>query len=174
MKSCPYRREYVFKQCQIKSCSNYNEITPSNCLKLDRVRPEGAKIISDAEINLYKFGGQISTRLVQMKRKSAIARVKRMLVLNSFLTHIKEKYGAAPHGVFINRLLKKLEQRYPLRIKELGWENWMWEYLLDEEEWERFISTSGSQEKFGVHSLLRLKIDAYEKVLRKFNSGSTK
>lgn len=173
--TCPFRSDYRFHVCPIKSCAQNTTATASGCLQIDRVRPEGAKIISDAEITLYKYGKKISPRLVQIKRKKAVGRVKRILILHRYIAHIKDRYGHLPHGRFTIRILKSLERRYPLHVKELQFENWMWEYFLDEEEWASFSSKLEEEcRSLLPFNLLHIKIAAYEYILSKFNGEAIK
>lgn len=151
--SCPYVEWYKFLRCRVKTCKNYNKQTGCRCLALDRIRPEGNKVISDAELNLYKYNSKESTRNVQVKRKRAIKRVKSLLVLKEYVEFIRDNYPAG--GVWDSATVRKLESRYPLNISKLGWKNWMWEPLLDSEAWEKFCNTkSGECTEIGIHNML--------------------
>ena len=172
-KQCPYVSWYQFNQCSIKSCKQHTTEAPHHCLAVDRIRPEGTKVISDAEIHLYKYkDDKISTRLVQMRRKNATDRVRNLLVLHAFIEHIRENKESG--GVFTTPSLTRMERRYPLRIRKLNWQNWMWEYLLDDATWKSF-RTGKSKElaEIGLDQLLCIKLTKLEKLLQDFNTGVT-
>ena len=137
-------------------------MTAHRCLAVDRVRPEGNKVISDAEINLYRLDGRENTRQVQVKRKRAVKRVKSILVLREFIAFIRNEYKSG--GVWKTATIRKLESRYPLRVEQLGWENWMWEFFLDVAAWEKFCSQSqgGECSEFNLHTLLSTKLETIE------------
>ena len=165
--SCPIVTWYHFHRCDIKSCKNHTTETKHCCLELDRKKPEGAKQFSDAELNLYKYKHrQISTRLVQVHRKNAVQSVKRILILHKFIVWISENFE--PSGSpFTYVGMRKLEQRYPLRIRRLGWRNWMWEYVLDESIWARFTKVyEGECSGFNVHQLLGIKLERFESLIQ--------
>ena len=146
MSRCPYIDWFEFEQqCPIKTCKNNTLMTPSGCIELDRVRPAGAKYISDAELNYYKGVKTASRtdRCISMKRKEAVENVKSILVLWHFLMYIQEKYGK--HEKFCSAVVTptmvELEKEYPLNIQDLHFKNWMWHYLLNEEVLEEFKKT---------------------------------
>ena len=169
IKTCPYVEWYQFKVCTIKSCKNFNTVTPSRCLAVDRIRPEGTKVISDAELNLYKFPESgLSTRVIQIKRKRATDRITSLLLLSRFIEYIKENFEEG--GVFTTPIINEAETKYPLNIPKLGWENWMWEYLMDESVWEAFCKKVGGQSKeFPVQRLLAMKLVTFEKLCKQYN-----
>lgn len=140
VRQCVYVPWYRFVMCTIDSCKNYTEALPCRCLAIDRKQPEGTKIISDEELRYYKFNGQsISTRLVSMKRKAAINRVKSVLILREYIQHIQKTYGVAgQQAVFQHKELRDREANFPLKIKMLGFQNWMWEYLVDSKVYDSF------------------------------------
>lgn len=153
----------------MKTCKNFTEATTSKCLAIDRVKPEGAKPISDAELNLYKMrDAQISTRLVQVKRKKAVDRVKHMLALKRFVDFIAEnKIGG---GRFDYEELIEAENEYPLKVGRLGWRNWMWEYLLDADVWNEFLTqNAGECATYSVAQLLALSSTEYELLVNVLN-----
>lgn len=139
-------------------------------MEVDRKRPEGTKVISDAELNLYKMGGRgISTRLVQIHRKSATQSVKAILILKEYIDYIERNFDDG--CVFDKAELLQLEKEYPLKIKRLGWRNWMWEYILDEKLWGKFAEAKGGECKdFSIHQLLSISLARFEKLLQDFNS----
>lgn len=167
--SCPYVQWFEFKKCTIRSCKNYNDITENKCLAIDRIKPEGAKIISDAELHLYKLKDlNISTRLVQIKRKKFVDRVKQIVILFEYINFIKKnKIGG---GVFTKQCLIDLEKEYPLKLKRLGWENWMWEYALDLDVWNEFVTKSpGECKEFELYQIFAVKQSRFDKLLSEFN-----
>lgn len=168
--TCPYVPWYQFLRCRIATCKNYNTLTPCRCLGIDRVKPEGTKIISDAEIHLYKFKGTgISTKVVQLKRKRATLRVKAILTLREFIQYIKDTYKGG--AVWSTPSIRSLESSYPLKLSLLQWENWMWEYLLDETVWKEFLGRQdGECRDLNLHNLLAVSLSKYEKLLREFNN----
>lgn len=155
---CPYQQWYVFKKCTIKSCKNWSPKTATSCLAIDREQPTGSKAISDSEIHLFKFAHEgISTRMVSMRRKRAVTRVKCILTLKAFFDFIKTNYnGVDRHLVFRDELLQTKELDYPLKVKRLRFENWMWPMIVDEECYTRFkrMSLDGELNEFGLAELL--------------------
>lgn len=144
--SCVYNDNYKFAKCGVVRCKNYNTVTPTNCLALDRVRPDGSKVISDDEIRLYKFTGvKISTRTVSTMRKRYVARVLNMLALAEFIKYIRtNKKKPASEESIPSALCRKIEVRYPLKHVELEFESWMWKHLMDESLWKAFNMYKGS------------------------------
>jgi len=49
--------------------------------------------------------------------------------------------------VFVTASIALAEAAYPLKIKKLGWENWMWEYVFDACSWTSFAESLGSDGK---------------------------
>lgn len=167
--SCPYVDWYQFTSCTIKTCKNYTEQTARKCMAIDRVRPEGAKVISDAEIHMYKLHeAGISGRLVQIKRKKAVDRIKCMLILFKFINYLR--LNKENGGMFNTPLLLEVEESYPFKINRLGWENWMWEYLLDETVWKEFLhGASGECNDYPLHQIISLKPVKFERLIAEFN-----
>lgn len=172
--TCPIVPWYQFKQCDIATCKNHTKETARCCLELDRKKPEGTKQFSDAELNFYKFKDKgISTRLVQIHRKNAVQNVKAILALKKFIEWIADNFQ--PGGTFNYPDFRALEKESPLRIKRLGWKNWMWEYVLDDQVWSRFVARlDGECRTFEVHQLLGLKLGRYEELLRQFQQPKHK
>lgn len=166
---CPLVDWYQFKKCTIKTCKNHTSITKHGCLEIDRKKPDGLKYISDAELNLYKMGTHgISTRLVQVHRKAALHSVKAILILREYIEYIGANFTAG--GVFKTPEVLLLEQQYPLKVARLGWQNWMWEYLLDEKLWRTFAEKgSGECGEFHIYQLLSIKLSRFEKLLHELN-----
>lgn len=168
MKTCIYVPWYKFKQCEVRTCKNWTDKTTHKCLAVDRVRPEGSKIISDAEINYYKFAEQgISSRLIQIKRKKATSRVEAIIMLSEFIKFIKENCESG--GVFKTQVSDRMEARYPLKFKKVGFENWMWEYLTDEKVLDAFYRKCRPANKLPVHIMLRMKLVSYVKLIKQLN-----
>jgi hypothetical protein len=168
--TCPLVDWFKFHKCTLKTCKNFTIQTQHHCLEIDRKKPEGTKIISDAELNFYKLSDrQISTRLVQIHRKNAVLDVKMILVLKAFIEYIEENFEGG--GRFNKPEMLMAENTYPLNISRLGWRNWMWEYLLDEAVWRKFADRTGGEcAEFSVHQMLNIKLGKYEKLLAEFNS----
>lgn len=152
---CVYVSWYQFKQCTIRTCRNYTAATSSHCLAIDRAQPLGNKIISDAELHLFKFGSAgVSTRLISIKRKKAVARVKAMLILNEFIEYIRGRFKP-DERYWSNPLVEQLELAYPLRVMRLGYMNWMLPYLTSEKTYTKFATKKGGEcGAFKVHTLL--------------------
>jgi hypothetical protein len=171
--TCPIVHWYKFKKCDINTCKNYTQETHSHCLELDRRKPDGTKMYSDAELNLYKFKERkISTRLVQMYRKEAIDKVKAILVLQKYIVwldgHFKERRK------FKHEELRNIERKYPLKIRRLGWRNWMWEYALNQDVYKRFRSgLSGESSELDVAQVFSLSFEKYQH-LSTLTKGSRK
>lgn len=152
---CVYVSWYKFKQCTIRTCRNYTAATPSHCLAIDRVQPLGNKIISDAELHLFKFGAAgVSTRLISIKRKKAVARVKAMIILNEYIEYIRSRFKPDDR-YWSNTLVEQLELAYPLRVMRLGYMNWMLPYLTSEKTYAKFATKKGGEcGAFRIHTLL--------------------
>jgi uncharacterized protein YeeX (DUF496 family) len=130
-------------------------------LGIDRVVPVGNKIISDAELNLYKYKTPVSTRLVAMNRKKAIDRVKMVLVLNKFLEYIRD-IGKAGNLEYIIEAVQEMESAYPLKLKRLQFQNWMWPYLVDVMIWRTFLeSNPGECKDFSIYAVLDVSKEKY-------------
>ena len=146
--NCVYVPWYQFRHCNVTSCKNHSASVRHGCLAVGRKIPEGTKVISDEEIRLYKFPKRkVSTRLTSMKRKDATDRVRAVLVLREYLKYIREEFyvsGVQPH--FTHPSLLKRENRKPLNLKYLGFENWMWEHVLDETTFRSFQRRKGGGE----------------------------
>ena len=168
--SCIYEEWYKFVKCEVSTCKNHTTLTRSNCLAVDRIRPEGTKIISDAELNLYKFAGQgLSVRFVQMKRKFAVDRIVAMMVLKEYIEYIRITYKSG--GVFNTESMLKAETMYPLKIRKLGFENWMWEHLLDEDVWKKFCDKKQVKtENISIRIILAMKIKTFNRLLHQFEN----
>ncbi len=152
---CVYIDWYKFKQCTIRTCKNYSSGTVTRCLAIDRVQPMGNKIISDAELHLFKFPGTgVSTRLISIKRKKAVTRVKCILILQKFIEYIR-LYHEPDERYWSGKLVERLELDYPLRVMRLGYMNWMLPYLTSRKTYAKFASKNGGEcEAFKIHTLL--------------------
>ena len=126
-------------------------------------------MISDAEINLYRLDSKENTRHVQVRRKRAIRKVKSILILREFVEFIRTNHTEG--GVWTGTNVHKLEASYPLRLTKLGWKNWMWEYFLDAEVWDKFCSTTkgGECSEFGLHTLLSTKLETIAALYKELN-----
>lgn len=158
---CPYIGWYRFKECNITTCKNFTTKTASRCLGIDRKAPSGNKVISDAELHLFKFPeDDVSTRLVSMRRKRAITKVKCILSLNGYLNHLRMKYeGTAEQSrEYRAPAIGVAESSYPLKIGRLRFKNWMWKLLLSEKEYAAFAQSGGGGEclEFELHDLLSM------------------
>lgn len=159
--SCPYTEWYKFRRCCVRTCKNFTEKTRTRCLGIDRVVPEGNKLFSDAELNLYKFNTQISTRYVSIKRKRAIERTKMLLTLHKFIDHLEHNRSLSRKPISSEQLTE-LENRLPLKISKLHFKNWMWPHLTNPDVWKKFVHTkNGECKEFHVHRLLYLTAEKY-------------
>ncbi len=158
LNTCVYVGWYRFKRCGIKTCKNYTSRTENGCLALDRQAPIGNKIISDSELNLFKFHEDgISTRAASQKRKKAVNRVKGILALRGYIEHIHQKYRISLNSElrFTDPLLLGARKVYPLKVKRLGFKNWMWPLLLNEREYKAFAEKKGGEiAQIALHELL--------------------
>lgn len=144
--TCVYVEEFRFRVCEIKTCKNWSSVTNTKCLAIDRVQPVGNKIISDAELHLYKYSAEnVSTRLISLKRKRAITRVQTLIVLNTYIEFIQETCRPRRGKVYDTELMRELESVYPLRIKRLQFKNWMWPHLASKKVWKKFVELKGGQ-----------------------------
>lgn len=158
LNQCTYVEWFRFKQCTIRSCKNWTIITQSRCMAIDRVQPAGAKIITDAELHMYKYPTQkVSTRLVAMKRKKALLRVKSVLILKEYVSHLYLKYLDTRQRPVRNRHTEKAEKSFPLRIRQLRFDNWMWPHIVSQEEYKEFLQTRrGECSSFSLQDLLQM------------------
>lgn len=158
--TCPYIGWYRFQKCTISTCKNFSTKTKSSCLAIDREAPIGNKVISDAEIHLYKYpDADVSTRLVSMRRKKAVTKVKCMLALNGYLAHLRIKYSMTSEAMQEYRApeIGVAESSYPLRVPQLQFKNWMWHVLLSAKEYAAFTNIGdGECSEFELHDLLSL------------------
>lgn len=132
---CPLVEWYRFKQCTIATCKNFSTKCKSNCMQLDRIEPKGTKVISDAELHLYKFPDEaVSTRLIALRRKKAVSQVKNILILKHFIAYLKEVQVKASkiNLKYESDLIDRYKNKYPFKIKRLGFEDWMWPFITDE------------------------------------------
>jgi hypothetical protein len=168
--TCPYVDWYQFTACTIKTCKNHTDQTERKCIALDRVRPEGAKIISDAEIHFYKLkDAGLKGRIVQIKRKKAVDKIKCLLILHKFINYLR--LNKEEGGVFATPTILEVEKLYPFKIKKLGWENWMWEYLLDTTVWDEFLrGTTGECKEYTLQQIISIKPVKFERLISEFNS----
>lgn len=173
---CPIVERYKFKLCDIRTCKNWSDVTECKCLAIDRVGTSGIKIISDAEINLLKFGKKdVTTRSVAMKRKIAIDRVKCMLILKKYLDFIIDKYEKqGEDSSFISGKYVQLAQTvYPLSTKRLNFKNWIWHFLVDDDVYKEFIDKQqgGECTEFKIEQLLSMTSLRYKKVLKEITES---
>lgn len=170
---CPYQSWYRFTSCTISSCKNYTEKTKSHCLGIDRKAPIGNKVISDAEIHLFKFPeGEMSTRNVSLKRKRAVTRVKCIIALHGYLQYLRNEHeGTREEGKEYRAPdIGVAESRYPLKIQRLRFKNWMWRLLLNEKEYASFVRSGGGGEcrELELHEILSMRkeqLDALRQVV---------
>lgn len=153
MNTCIYVEWYKFKVCEIKTCKNHSNITPTRCMAIDRRQPSGNKVISDAELHYYKFEPSVSTRLVSYQRKTCVERVKKILVLYEFIQYLNKNHKGIQYE---HKRFTYLQNRYPLKVKKLGFKPWMWEFMTTE-VFNSFLETKeGECEKFTLYQLLNL------------------
>lgn len=159
LNSCPLNPEYLFDACCIRTCKNHTSVTKRRCIELDRVKPEGNKVITDSEIRFYKYPNvSITTRNVSKKRKEAVENVKNLIILYYFIQSLKSK---APLEARSIKRRKKLESKYPLNIEELEFKPYMWEYLNDE-NLSKFME--GKNEPVNIQTLLNISPKTYLKI----------
>jgi hypothetical protein len=171
IRTCPYVEDYKFKLCEITTCKNYSIVTNCHCLSIDRVSTTGIKVISDAELNLFKFSEKkVTTRLISMRRKQAIERVKCMLILKRYLDFVIEKYELqGENSPFIKgRYIQSAQTRYPLSTRKLRFKNWMWHYIVDPVVLEEFKEQhkGGECKEFKIEQMLNVTSLKYERLLK--------
>jgi hypothetical protein len=176
VKICPYVETYKFNVCGITTCKNHTIKTESNCLELDRVKSIGNKIISDSELNLYKFTSKkVSTRLVSMKRKEAVDRVKCLLILRELLEYIIKNYGDEEETLPLvtGKYIRLKQTTYPLKIRKLRFKNWMWYRITDPEVYQNFIKhqPGGDCKNYSVEQLLHITELKYTKLLKEIEES---
>lgn len=162
--TCIYVEQFKFRECTIKTCKNFTPVTATKCLAIDRVQPVGNKIISDAELHLYKYSDEkVSTRLISLKRKKAIMRVKAILILHSLIEYIRDNYKSKGQ-VFASALVTEIESEYPLKVRKLQFQNWMWPYLTSKKVWRKFATKMGGEcaifKPYMLLNLDRVKFDS--------------
>jgi hypothetical protein len=126
-------------------------------------------VISDAEIHLYKLSDlNLKPRIVQIKRKKFVDRVKCIVILYEFIEFLRLNKESG--GVFSTPLLLAAEKEYPFRIPRIGWENWMWEYLLDKQVWEEFLKNASTEYKeYPLSQIIGMKPTKLAKLMEEFN-----
>lgn len=173
--TCVYVPQFKFKTCTIRTCKNYTEVTSCKCLAIDRAQPVGNKAISDSELHLFKFGSDgVTGRLVSIKRKKAVFRVKAILILYSYIEYIKNNYK--PSGkVFQGKAIDKAEISYPLKIRKLEFQNWMWEYLVDAKVYAKFTGKKeGECSTFKVNMLINMTALKFKNLLAQIQPNRRK
>lgn len=164
---CQYNKDYRFRQCGITTCKNHTEVTPHKCLAIDRVSPNGAKLITDVELHHYKLpDANISTKYVSIRRKEAMKRCSAVLTLLKFIEFISEKYknkkdAASKKMESVNEeKIVRCQSSYPLNLPDLKFQPWMWNWLVSKKAFEEFKSKhggkGGSIDELGHHDLLDL------------------
>ena len=156
VQTCVYIPTFKFKKCEIRSCKNWSEVTKTSCLAIDRAQPIGNKVISDAEIHLFKFNNAgITGRMVAAKRKRAVTRVKSVLTLHAYIAWIREKFKPEANKFYRGKYVERAELEYPLKISKLGFKNWMWPHIVDINTYKQFLGKKeGDCTEIELHQLL--------------------
>lgn len=155
--TCIYVDWYKFHVCGITTCKNHNTITKSNCLAIDRVQPSGnTKIITDAELHFYKFSKEkISTRLVSLKRKKALTRIKILLTAKKYIEYINQNFSSSQKKEQTSEIASKFLRKFPLRVKRIKFEPWMWQIYIDEKVFQKFSeSLDGEASEIKLHDVV--------------------
>lgn len=176
---CVYVDWYKFKMCTIKTCKNHSLAVPSRCLAVDRVAPSSNKVISDAELNLYKFAEDgISTRLVSIKRKKAIDRLRNILILDEYIEFIKRNFAESRkiNPKLPQRMISRLEARFPLKVKRLDYQRWMLKHVFDDLLFKEFLENRvrGDKTEFKLHEILGLTQMKFDVVVKALSNQQTK
>jgi len=131
-------------------------VTKTSCLAVDRAPPVGNKVISDAEIHLFKFNNTgVTGRLVAAKRKRAITRVKSILTLHAYITWIRGKFKPEEHKFYRGKYLERAELEYPLKISRIGFKNWMWIHIVNKDVYKQFLGKKeGDCTEIELHHML--------------------
>ena len=156
VQTCVYVPAFKFKKCDIRSCKNWSEVTKASCLAIDRAQPVGNKIISDAEIHLFKFDkAGVTGRLVAAKRKRAVSRVKSILTLHAYINWIRAKFKPTEPKFYRGKYIERAELEYPLKVSRVGFKNWMWPHLVDTDVYKQFLGKKeGDCTEIELHHML--------------------
>lgn len=156
VQTCVYVPVYKFKKCDIRSCKNWSEVTKTSCLAVDRAQPVGNKVISDAEIHLFKFNNTgVTGRLVAAKRKRAVTRIKSILTLHAYITWIHSKFQPEEHKFYRGKYIERAEFEYPLKISRIGFKNWMWPHIVNKDVYKQFLGKKeGDCTEIELHHML--------------------
>jgi hypothetical protein len=167
IRACVYIDWYKFRRCDVRTCKNFTSATSSRCLAIDRVQPIGNKIISDAELHMFKYPkAGVSTRLISLRRKKAVQRVKAILVLHEFVSYINQT-KRPDDRYWSGKLVERLELDYPLRIMKLGYMNWMLPHLTSVDLYEQFATKmKGECLSFKIHHLLDITEMKFQALLK--------
>jgi len=176
VQTCPYVEGYKFKKCEIRTCKNYSQVTPCQCLEIDRVKTNGNKVISDAELHLFKCGSKgVTTRGVALNRKRAIERAKYLIILHKYLEFITGRYEVqGEDSPFIKgKRVQRAQTIYPLGIKRLKFKNWQWHYVVDPVVLEEFLETfpGGECQEIKIEQLLSTTPLKYNKLLKEIKEA---
>lgn len=166
---CPEQDFFMFMgQCPIKSCQYNTQQTSRGCLALDRKESSG-KSMTDIELYHYKFKNtNTNTRNVTTKRKTAIARVRNIIVLQYFIFYIEDKFSpeeGLDYSPGVSRRVDELLNSYPLRIKRLKFKPWMLSFLLDEYVFSEYMESKVQNKNSDVN--LKNMLDLVPKKLAK-------
>jgi hypothetical protein len=134
VKECPIEPAYLFKtNCTIETCKYYAVSVDSHCLSLAGIM-EGERSLTDAELLLYKYPKtNMSEKDVSALRRKATDRVRAVVSLYACLVHIKEYCDKVEDFAYSDKgIVSELAKKNPLSIIKLGFEPWMFVYLLDD------------------------------------------
>jgi hypothetical protein len=162
VKECPAEPTYRFKtNCTISSCKYHSTVTESHCLALASLL-EGERALTDAELLLYKYPkSNMSEKDVSVLRRKATDRVRAVVSLYACLVYIREYCNKVEVFTYSdNSLVSELVKKQPLSILKLGFEPWMFVYLIDSA-----ILTSICGPKFQLRIALSLNPREYQTLL---------
>ncbi len=161
---CIYLENYRFYECSVKTCKNWSAEVKTRCLGIDRINPIGNKHISDSEILIYKLKDtNVQLRMVSLRRKEAVDSIKCMYILDKFIGWIVDN-GEPIKGYQPKPSMLECEKRYPLKVKLLKFESWMWYYMTELVYTEFTNRVGGETVDYSMKDLLDLSAPQYKHV----------
>jgi hypothetical protein len=161
--SCRYLENYQFKSCVLKKCKLWSEVVPSKCIAVHRTEVLGDKVFSDQELHYYKLASLgLKSRMVSIKRKTAVDRVKCIYILERFLEWITATYE--PDKNFRSKKIQDfVGRKKPLTSRALTkpFESWMWKHVPEYRVWLK--SQAGECSEFTLEQVLWLSRPVWKK-----------
>lgn len=167
--TCPLNEDYrFFGRCRIKSCKNQTSLTKRGCIALDHIYPGGEKVISDAELMVYKFRGEASSvRSVGSKRKRATTYVRQYILFYYFIQFIRERFASPTifyYSEGIEPLVDNILALKPMKRERLAFKPWMLPHVMNPTLQDEFRLTFGCSDSIDLLTLFQLKPKEFEKM----------